>query len=113
MRSTKQHRDRAAWSVETLEGRLLLNGDVTASLQNGNVSVAGDTEANEILISQPSPGTIHIEGLEGTTVNGQASVDLPGVTGGLTILMDQGNEDRAAVQGPFDLRGTLRAKLDL
>lgn len=112
MRSTKQHRNRTAWGVEALESRLLLDGDVTAALRGSDLIVGGDAADNQILISQPNPGTIRIAGLEGTKVNGKKSVDLPRASGDLTILMEQGGEDRVAIQGPFDVRDALRGNLD-
>ena len=69
--------------VQALESRLMMAGDVTAyfasnraGLPNDILIVEGDQAANEVRIIEDGVGGASIEGLNGTTVNGQASVTL-------------------------------------
>ncbi len=60
-------------SVEPLESRLLLAGNVTAVLTNaGTLRITGSQEANQILVTADGLGNINVEGKAGTgtTING-------------------------------------------
>ncbi len=60
-------------SVEPLESRLLLAGNVTAVLTNaGTLRITGTNEANQVLVTADGFGNISVEGKAGTgtTING-------------------------------------------
>ena len=48
--------------------------DVTAELVDGNLQILGDNTANHLRISMEGFSTLRVEGLEGTTINGQSDV---------------------------------------
>lgn len=107
-------------AVEALERRLMLDGDVTASLRGGDLTIRGDAEDNAILITQPTRGTIHIEGLDDTAVNGEESVEFSLGAGDLTIIMGKpggkrapAGEDQVSIQGRLLLRGDLDVQLNM
>jgi hypothetical protein len=66
-------------SMETLEPRWLMAGNVTAYLAPDDwgsesvLVVEGDSQSNAIRIVEDTPGQARIEGLDGTTVNGMAA----------------------------------------
>jgi len=90
---------------------LFLDGNITAAVSNGNLVIQGSSEDNQILISRPHTGTIRIEGLEDTTVNGKDSVDFSQFSHDLSIQMQQGGDDQVAIQGPFKVPHDLQAHL--
>lgn len=64
-------------TCEMLEDRLALAGNVAASA--GEVlELRGDDTANQVRITQDASDSILIEGLNGTTINGQSSVRFDG-----------------------------------
>jgi hypothetical protein len=65
---------------EVLEDRLLLAGDVTASLSEigGDLELLGDDAGNRVVIVQKDNGEIFIRGKRGTTINGQRVVTFEG-----------------------------------
>src|SRR4051812_34092604 len=52
MQRFRQVRSSRKLTLESLEARLPLAGNVTASVVNGKLSVIGDTQANQIVIEQ-------------------------------------------------------------
>ncbi|HEX8340413.1 MAG TPA: Ig-like domain-containing protein [Tepidisphaeraceae bacterium] len=81
---------------ETLESRVLLAGNVTATFLNGNLIVAGDVAANDITLDQTGLKShqLRVSGASGTTVNGQAgSVVVSGVKGDVSIRMALGADN--------------------
>ena len=97
--------------VESLEARNLMAGNVLLTENRLGLTIRGDRLDNQVEISQPTPGTIRVQGLDGTTVNGQPFRDITRLTPNLSILMQQGGADQVALAGPFDLSGDLRATL--
>ena len=73
-------RRRAQWpstagqfgSQSGLESRMLLAGNVTAQLVNGDLHLTGDSAANDIKVTKTSAGVI-VQGKSGTTINGVAT----------------------------------------
>jgi hypothetical protein len=86
-------------------------GNVSVGLRGGLLSLSGDPLDNQLKISQPAPGMILVEGIEGTTVNGQEFVNVTGSLRHVTILLRQGGEDQLAIHGPVSIPGNLRASL--
>lgn len=111
MKSMNRRKYNAQVAIEPLDRRVMLTGNVMVSLSAGELTVRGDNLENQIGISQPTPGTIRVQGLDGTKVNGRQSVDITGRTSDLSILMQQGGEDQVTVNGPLKLNGDVRATL--
>ena len=74
---------------------MMLDGDVTAFIRRGDLIIRGDSEDNQILITQED-GVVVIEGDE-TTVNGEESVELPMFTRDLLIRPSQDAFFRASL----------------
>lgn len=74
-RNPQRRRRNSAMPLEALEERVMLTGDVTAVLQNGDLKVTGDSGDNVVLvlggggIGALAPGFTIIP-FEGTTING-------------------------------------------
>jgi hypothetical protein len=76
-------------AFEQLESRRLTA--VTTSLNSGTLSITGDAAADDIaIVGTANPGEFTITGRSGTTVDGMASVTIPGVTADLVIDMRDG-----------------------
>jgi Ca2+-binding RTX toxin-like protein len=78
-------------SLESLENRALLAGNVLASVTDGNLLISGDASANNIRIVQTAEGTFEITGVR-TKINGTNSATLTGVTGDVTVQLGNGND---------------------
>ena len=96
--------------VEALEGRLTPAGNVFASLSDGVLEVRGDAAANAVRVTQDSAGIIRIEGLDGTTINGQAAVTFNGSGLEKADLRLAGGNDRLEVLG-LRTRNDLRVEM--
>jgi hypothetical protein len=91
---TRRHTIRP--QLDGLEGRLAMAGNVQASF--GEVlSLRGDAAANSVRITQNSLGTVVIQGLDGTTINGRASVSFNGSRLEKTDLRLFGGADRLEI----------------
>jgi hypothetical protein len=62
-------------TLEGLESRALLAGNVTVQFSRGSASVLGDALDNHVQVDQYglALGQFQITGLDGTTINGQAA----------------------------------------
>jgi hypothetical protein len=98
-------------SIETLERRVLLDGNVSAALTGGDLVLSGDRQDNHVQVIRQSASTVRVAGLDDTTVNGRRSRDFAASFDDLKILMRQGGEDHVAVQGPIRLPGDLDAEM--
>ena len=79
--------------IEALESRLLLSGNVNASLSDGNLIIQGNAAANVIFLDQPGLNVrnVRITGDSTTTINHQTGpVILHGMTGDVNINMGAG-----------------------
>ena len=103
-------RNRQPVSAEFLEVRTLMTGKVTALLSGGTLTIAGDAKDNQVEITQPTPGTIRVEGLDGTKINGNDFAEISGIRH-VTLRLTQGGTDQVAMQGPIKITGNLRATL--
>ncbi len=93
--------------VETLEPRLLMSGNVTATVADGDVLVRGGRADNAVVVDQDglADGQIRLVGVDGTTINGQAEVILDDVVGALAFDL-RGGDDAVTLDGvtlPGDL----------
>ena len=83
--------------LESLETRRLFAGDVTVTVERGDVLIRGDAQANQIEITQTGSRLV-ISGsarafLSPTTINGQKEVVLAGARfGNVTIQMGDGSD---------------------
>lgn len=97
--------------VDQLERRVLLDGNVQAALQGGDLIVRGDRLDNLVKISRTAAGNVRVAGLEDTTINGGSFKDFSAGFDDLNILMRQGGSDQVALQGPIRVAGNLTAQL--
>jgi len=82
-------------SFESLEPRLVMDGNVMVSVVAGDLKVVGDSAANQITVSFDQATTSWtVAGIPGsnTRVNGQAFVTVRGVTNSVWIQMGLGND---------------------
>lgn len=108
-RSAIRRSARPYHALEALESRTLLAGNVTATINDGNLTLTGDDEANSVEVSVVD-GDIVVTGLDDTTVNDStdAFVAVAGDTtlsGNLTSLLGGGN-DTLRITGPLMVDGT-------
>ncbi len=94
------------FSVESLESRKMMAGDVSVSVGGGDLRITGDSSSNEIRVSQvaiPDLGRgYRFEGVNGTTVNGQDVFvlhDASVVDDDIRINM-RGGDNKVALIGP-------------
>ena len=107
MNSKFTNRDRrlARLSFERLEKREVFSGNVTASLSGGDLVITGDDQPNRIVVTQIAAGRYQVTAEDNTTVNGQSSKIISGVTDDIRIHLLRG-PDHLTVQGvsvPDDL----------
>ncbi len=96
----KSNRKFRKLSAQHLESRQLMAGDVLASFNSGNdLVLTGDSAGNEIRIyeSTTQANRIVVEGLNGTTVNGQAKYELQASVLDDVIANMNGGADRVIV----------------
>jgi hypothetical protein len=89
------------FSFQRLEDRTLLA--VTTSLANGDLTITGDTAADDIaIVGTANPGELTITGRNGTVVNGTpgGSVTVPGVARHLIINLN-GGDDHVSLDNTF------------
>lgn len=88
--------------LESLEKKIPLAGDVTATLVGGDLILAGDIDDNSVQVvrdgslAMPGVGDVSVNGLAGTTVNGMAS-DSFTVTGDVIFDFTAGGNNNATV----------------
>ena len=97
-------------SVEALERRTLLTGNVTAAFSHGDLILRGDDADNTVSIVHEG-GNLLVRGSNGTTINGSSS-DFVAIVGGNQIADDlridlRGGNDILSVQG-VEVRDDLR-----
>lgn len=64
-------------SLERLESRACMAGDVTVAVDSSMIRILGDDVANQIQVDQVTPNLVRVTGLEGTTVNGLVAAIVP------------------------------------
>ena len=96
-------------SLERLEPRLLLSGNVVAAVAGGNLVVTGDGAGNEITVEQTGVGQYTVTGV-GTSVNGGGAFVANGVTGDFRFDMAGGDDD-VDVIGTTLISGGVRADM--
>ncbi len=101
--------------IERLEQRRMMAGDVSASLSGADLVVNGDNNGNEVVIrATAQSGQFVVEGLNGTTINGQQSATISGVTDDLRINLRNGeNVLMLTAEGPDGEQAVLNVVDDL
>ncbi len=108
----KKYWNRRSLGIETLEKRVLMDGDVTATFSTGSdLSVSGDSGDNQVVISRTAAGMIRVAGLDQTKVNGGEFAEFAGDLGDLKVNMRQGGVDSVAVQGAVQIAGNINARI--
>ncbi len=85
-------------SLEPLEPRLLLSGNIVAAISGSAATLIGDADPNKFLVEQLDPQTLRITGNDGTTVNGAGGAQTIATTGttvlqNLTIRTGDGDDE--------------------
>ena len=113
MRNNGKLDNRFRTGVETLERRVLMDGDVSASFDGGVLVITGDDGDNLVRITQPSAGTIRVAGLDDeSTINGEEAVEFDGTLGDVRIdTRPGGGEDVVQIQGAIRIGGDVVARL--
>lgn len=94
--------------LESLEKKIPLAGDVTATLVGGDLILVGDIDDNSVQVvrdgslAMPGVGDVSVNGLAGTTVNGMASESFT-VTGDVIFDYTAGGNNIATVGEPMAL----------
>jgi hypothetical protein len=91
----KREKAPAGPSFEALETRVLLSGNVMASVVHGNLNIRGDTEANAIVLDQTGldADQVRISGASNTTINNLAGpVTLSDIMRNVDIRMGAGDD---------------------
>lgn len=89
--------------LERLEDRVVLAGNVTATLVDDTLTIVGDQLGNEISITQSGTDVV-ISGLPGTTVSGAATIPALDILNVL-IQLNSGNDNVEVID--LDLSGNL------
>ncbi|MFM8572348.1 MAG: beta strand repeat-containing protein, partial [Pirellula sp.] len=98
-------------SLEKLQVRELMAGDVTAAVTNGFLVVRGDDGANELTIERISGDRVRVTGATGTTINGLTQPAILRVRKGYDIATG-GGDDKLTVIG-LNAVGRYEIKMDL
>lgn len=101
---------RPATALVQLEQRMLLAGNVTASIANGTLRIDGDNLSNQVRLVVDG-GHLVLSGEDGTTINGETTpfrvlTNSTRLTGRLIVDMD-GGDDQFSAQGPFRVDGRV------
>lgn len=87
------HNRRATRSIERLENRMMLAGDVTAQVTGGNLVLTGDLSSNRVSIKQISATEFEVQGQGNTTINTNSTpFSATGVTGSITANLGAGHD---------------------
>jgi hypothetical protein len=82
---------------QPLEPRLLMAGDITATVIDGRLTIIGDDAANEVFVGDLGGGRFALRGITGntgspTTINGQADWIAENVSGDVAVDLGGGND---------------------
>jgi hypothetical protein len=79
--------------VENLEARRVMAGNVFVMHGNNALQIYGDTNDNQIVLTEVSPGTVRIAGLYNTTINGRlGEFTFKNPSDNLNIIMGRGHD---------------------
>jgi cyclophilin family peptidyl-prolyl cis-trans isomerase len=111
-RSRRQRIPQVA-DVQNLEPRLLLTGDVTAVIEDGNLVIEGDAAANQLELTY-FKGDVSIRSRQGTRINGQTGrtvliEDTDTIPGNVMVTL-QGGHDEFLVSRDLKIEGDLTVR---
>ncbi len=110
-RHVRKHNRRPAsgvsTSVESLEKRLCMAGDVSVTLEDDTLRIVGDNLGNQVLVDQLSANLVRVTGLEGTTINGLTARIVPFAAGDLQVNL-KGGDDLLTIDDTFGQALTVR-----
>lgn len=100
-------------TVEALESRTLLAGNVAAVVEDGDLTLTGDREDNLVDVMVVN-GDIVVQGVDGTTING-SSDPFVAFAGTTTIAGEfearlRGGDDTLRLFGPLTVTGTTSVR---
>jgi hypothetical protein len=92
--ATPRRNDRSRnLSLESLEKRQVMAGNVFVMHANDALQIWGDTQDNQVAITETAPGRVQVAGLNNTTVNGRSSILVfNNPSDNLNIIMGNGND---------------------
>lgn len=96
-------------ALETLEPRVMLDGNVTAVLKGSTLKIAGDRVFNNAITLTQGAGSYTITGRDATTVNGLATDTIFGAPTKIAIQAGAGLND--IMIDTLNLAGTLQIKV--
>jgi hypothetical protein len=90
--------------MDTLEGRVMLSGNVAVSVVSGNLVVRGDASANSIVLNHSglTKNKVRVSGADGTTINGAAGPIIFSAVHGLNLKLGDGNDSLKLDDLTFD-----------
>jgi hypothetical protein len=95
-RSAKRSRRNAApdrnLSLETLEARQVMAGDVQVGLWANELVIKGDNNSNTVEVSEYAHRYYEVRGLNGTTINGRSAAYVFNPTDRVNAYMNGGND---------------------
>jgi hypothetical protein len=93
-------------------GPAIQTGNVTTKILKGRLTLTGDDNENDIQIKLQANGDALITGVGGTTINGQANVNIVGPVTDLTALLN-GGDDSVTIDSAADFKLTGNVSFDL
>jgi hypothetical protein len=97
-------------TIERLERRLFMDGNVHTAVVDGDLVITGDRDDNSVIV-QRLAGKVRVTGLHGTSIDGGSFKEFSPAFDDLEILMRQGGADDVSVQGGIKINGDLVAYL--
>jgi VCBS repeat-containing protein len=101
-------------SLERLESRYVLDGNVHAFVRGGDLHITGDSAGNEITITQSASNSFTISSRDGaTTINGQSADVTLNARHNVIISMGSGDDvvDFDGTAGAMTIHGRLTANM--
>lgn len=99
------------FNYENLEARRMMAGDVGIQLMGDTLNITGDDVSNTVVVRQLDADSFSIEGLNGTTINGNSSIKLDGINN-IDVDLGQGN-DQLLIEGINDYQQRMEGDLNI
>src|SRR5688572_24758749 len=88
----------SATSIERLECRICMDGNVQAAIVGGDLEIRGDAQDNSVVLQRIN-GKIRVTGLEGTRIGGQNFREFATTFDDLELHLRQGGNDDVLLHG--------------
>jgi hypothetical protein len=108
----RNHKATRRLTLEGLESRQVMAGNVVAGMVAGSLNLTGDFQSNQVELHQLGVGIYKVEGLGGTTINGMPSQVFGGVVGNINCNMNFG-DDRVLIDEIFSTPANLNVDMGL